>query len=94
MNQNNLQNYGLLAIVGVIGIAFLAIVLGEVFGYAASETTRTFVFGLMSAIGAGAVTWLAATKTQDARQAAMYQSQRATIESQRAELAALKAQEK
>jgi hypothetical protein len=90
-NQLNVQQIALGAVVFTVLAAFLMVIGGEITGHPTSEATRVFVFGLIGVIAGSAGTWLAATKTQDARNAAMYQSLRADVAMRDAELSTLKA---
>lgn len=81
----NLQSIALGGIVFAICAAFLAVILAGIIGRPVDDATRLYTFGLFTSLATTAATWLAATKTTDARNAAMYAMQNAQIETLRAQ---------
>lgn len=80
----NFQNIALGGITGTICLAFLLVIVAGVIGRPVDDATRLFVFGLFASLATAATTWLAVSKTNDARTAAVYQAQRAEIAELRA----------
>lgn len=82
----NLQAIALGGIVGAICVAFLAVIIAGIIGRPVDDATRLYTFGLFTSLATTAATWLAASKTNSAVNAAMYQAQRAEIESLKAQV--------
>ena len=79
MNTQNLQTIALGAIVGTVCLLMAAVVILPAFGHPIDANTSGIVTTAFIGMAGTAAGWLAKGNVQDARTAAVFQSQRAQI---------------